>query len=284
LVTCGRDNQVVAWSADGAKLKSFEFTNDLPARVTFSHDGERVAAADWTGRISVWETKTGTRLGELAANPPTLAQQIAACQQRLSELQSGGAKPSPAKPAADTGMAAAWQEVAKASNAVEKARAALAPKEEADAKLKAQVIANRTPELEAKRAVTRVAREEARLAVTNALAALEAKKAKAAKLTGKSESVKTIDPAEELAGLQSRLAKLKAAQVFASVYALKESIAARKREQEKLIASGSKADKAAADKLAKQIAKDERDLQKLSGDYEKLKSASVPLAKEQARL
>ena len=284
LVTCGRDNQVVAWSADGAKLKSFEFTNELPVRATFSHDGERVAAADWTGRISVWDAKTGARLGELAANPPTIAEQIAAGQQRLSELQNGRAKPSPANAVANAALEEAVQELTKASNAVEKARAALAPKEEADAKLKAQVIANRTPELEAKRAVTRAAREEARLALTNALAALEARKAKAAKPAGKSETVKTIDPAQEIAALQSRLSNLKAAQVFAGVYALKESIAARKREQEKLLASGGKADKAAADKLAKQIAQDEKDLQKLTGDYEKLKSAAAPTPRQQARL
>ena len=275
VVTCGRDNQVAAWSADGTKLKSFEFTNELPVRAVFSHDGERVVATDWTGKVTVWQTKTGKAVAELAANPPTMAEQIATAQQRLTELQSGNAKPSPAKVAADSALETALKELAQANTAVEKARAALAPKEAEDARLKAEILKNRTPELEAKRAASRVAREQARLALTNALTAFEAKNAQAAKLKEKGTEVKTIDPAEEIAALKARLAKLKAAQVYASVFNAKESIAAKKREQEKLLASGSKADKSAAEKLAKQIAKEEKDLQRLTSDYEKVKSASL---------
>ena len=88
--------------------------------------------------------------------------------------------------------------------------------------------------------------------------------------------VNPIDPAEEIATLKSRLAKLKAAQVYAAIYHAKESIAGKKREREKLLASGSNAEKAAAERLGKQIAKEETDLQKLAGDYEKLKSAALP--------
>ncbi|HWN95594.1 MAG TPA: c-type cytochrome domain-containing protein [Methylomirabilota bacterium] len=285
MVTCGRDNQVVAWSADGAKLKSFGLTNELPVRATFSHDGERVVASDWTGRVTVWETKTGRRTGELSANPPPITEQVATVQQRLTELQSGHAPVSPAKAAAESALKDALSDLAKASNTVEKARAALAPKEAEDAKLRAEVIAKRTPELEARRAVSRAAREAGRAALANALAAWEAKTAQVAKLNGKGAEDKVIDPAEELAALKTRLAKLKAAQVYASAYYAKESIAARKREQEKLLASGTKADKAAAEKLAKLIAKEEKDLQKLAGEYEKLKSAAAESAsKQQARL
>jgi len=278
VVTCGRDNQVTAWSADGAKQKSFEFTNELPVRVTFSHDGARVIATDWAGKVTVWDSKSGKAIGELAANPPTIAEQIAATQQRLNELQSVGSRPSAAKAAADAALANALKELVTASNAVEKARAELAPKEAEDAKLKAEVIAKRTPELEAKRAASRVAREEARAALTNALSAFQSKTAQLAKLKANGGDVKPIDPAEEMATLKARLAKLKAAQVYANVYHAKESIAAKKREQEKLIASGSKADKSAADKLGKQIAKEEKELQKLTGDYEKLKSAALSSA------
>ena len=275
MVTCGRDNQVAAWSADNAKLKSFEFTNELPVRVVFSHDGERVIATDLTGKVTVWLTKTGKPIAELAANPPMIAEQIAAVQQRLTELQNGNAKPSPAKAAADDTLANALKDLAKANDAVEKARAALAPKEAEDARLKAEVLKNRTPELEAKRAASRVAREQARSVLTNALTAFEAKTAQVAKLKEKGGEVKTVDPAEEMAALKARLSQLKAAQVYATVFNAKESIAAKKRDQEKLLASGSKADKSAAEKLGKQIAKEEKDLQKLASDYEKVKSAAM---------
>jgi hypothetical protein len=275
MVTCGRDNQVAAWSADNVKLKSFEFTNELPVRVVFSHDGERVIATDWAGKVTVWLMKTGKPVAELAANPPMIAEQIAVAQQRLTELQNGNAKPSPAKAAADNVLADALKDLAKANGAVEKARAALAPKEAADARLKAAVLKNRTPELETKRAASRVAREQARLALTNALTAFEAKTAQVAKLKEKGGEVKTVDPAEEMAALKARLSQLKAAQVYASVFNAKESIAAKKRDQEKLLASGSKADKSAAEKLGKQIAKEEKDLQRLTSDYEKVKSAAM---------
>ncbi len=275
MVTCGRDNQVAAWSADSAKLKSFEFTNELPVRVVFSHDGERVIATDWTGKVTVWLMKTGKPIAELAANPPTMAEQIAAAQQRLTELQNGNAKPSPAKAAADTTLADALKDLAKVNDAVEKARAALAPKEDEDARLKAEIAKNPTPALEAKRVASRAAREQARVTLTNALTAFEAKTAQVAKLKEKGGEVKTVDPAEEIAALKARLSQLKAAQVYASVLNAKESIAAKKRDQEKLLASGSKADKSAAEKLGKQIAKEEKDLQKLASDYEKVKSAAI---------
>jgi WD40 repeat protein len=278
VVTCGRDNQVTAWSADGAKLKSFEFTNELPVRATFSHDGARVIATDWSGKVTVWDSKSGKAIGELTVNPPAISEQITAAQQRLNELQSGRTKPSRAKATADAAFATALKELTKASNTIEKARAALAPKEAEDAKLKAELIAKRTPELETKRAASRAAREEARLALTNALTAFESKNAQVAKLKENGGEVKQIDPAEEIAGLKARLAKLKAGQVYANVYYAKESIAAKKREQEKLLASGSKAEKSAAEKLGKQIVKEEKELQRLTGDYEKLKSAALSSA------
>jgi hypothetical protein len=286
VVTCGRDNQVTTWSADGSKLKSLEFTNELPVRATFSHDGARVFASDWTGNITVWDAASGRRIGDLAANPPSIPEQIALAQQRLKDLESGVVKPAPVA-AVEAPRPDVLKDWLKASNAVEKARAALAPKEAEDARLKAEVLKNRTPELEAKRAASRVAREQARVALTNALTAFEARAAQLGKSKGSAPvEVKPVDPAQEIAALKARLAKLKAAQVYAGVYNAKESIAAKKREQEKLIASGSKADKSAAEKLAKQISKEEKDLQKLSGDYEKLKSAAAESApvRQQAKL
>ena len=121
-------------------------------------------------------------------------------------------------------------------------------------------------------------RNTARLAYTNSLIALEARNTQVAALQKKAPETKAVDPAQEIAALQTRVAKLKAAQVFATVYYAKESIAAKKREQEKFLASGSKTDKSAAEKLGKAIAKEEKDLQKLASDYEKVKSASLSAA------
>jgi hypothetical protein len=277
-VTCGRDNQVTAWTPDGGKLKSLEFTNELPVRVTFTHDGARVVASDWTGHVTVWDTKSGKRVGELAANPPTIAEQIAAAQGRLSELQNGGGKPSAAALAAQAALADAQKEVNAATDALAKARAALAPKEAESASLKVQVAQKTTPQLEAKLKTAREVRAAARLAVTNAVTALDAKTAQFTAAQKKVGDNQAVDPALEIAALRARLAKLKAGQVYANLHAARESIAAKKREQEKLLASGTKADKSAAEKVARQIAREEKDLQKLTGDYEKLKSAALTTA------
>ena len=283
LATCGRDNKVTAWSVDGTKLRSFDFTNELPVRVTFTHDGGRVVATDWTGKVTVWESKDGRRVGELAANPPIIAEQIATVQDHLARLQTGGAISSSAKAADDAARAKAKAELVSASNVLAKARADLAPKEAVDAKLKVELIAKRTPELQAKRAVSRSAREEARDAVAKALALFEAKSTQFAALAN---PPKPINPALEAAALSARLAKLNAARIYSIAYYARESIASKKREREKLLASGTRTDKAAAEKLAKQIVSEEKDLQRLTVNYEKLKSAaaSLPLPERQSKL
>lgn len=285
MVTCGRDGNVVAWTPDNAKLKSFEFTNELPVRVVFTHDGERVIATDWSGKVTVWETKSGRRIGELAANPPTIAEQVGAAQKRLKQLESGAAGPSPEVVAARAEAADALRQLQVSSNEVAKARAAIDPKENEVERLKAELAKRSSAELQAKLAAARAVRNQARLDHTNAAAALRKAKAHFAKTSARAGDMPAVDPAVEMAQLKQRVAKLKAAQAFAAVHRAKESVAARKREQERLVASGSRADKSAAEKLGKQIAKEEKELLRLTGEYEKLKSASADVAaNRQAKL
>ena len=70
LVTCGRDLAVTLWNANGGKVRSFEFSGDLPIRAAFSCDDKRVFATDFAGRVAVWTANDGKRAGELNANPP----------------------------------------------------------------------------------------------------------------------------------------------------------------------------------------------------------------------
>src|ERR1043166_8242725 len=46
----------------------------------FSHDGGRVIATDWTGKVTVWNTSEGKRISELAANPPAIAEKMTRVQ------------------------------------------------------------------------------------------------------------------------------------------------------------------------------------------------------------
>ncbi len=282
-VSSGRDNQVTAWTAEGTKLKSFDFTNELPVRAVFSHDGARVIATDWSGKVTVWNTASGKPVNELAANPPSIADQLAAAQMRLQQLQSGTAKPSTADTGAAAALDQALKEAAAASDGLAKAQAALAPKEAEVTKLRADAARKPSAAITNKINTAREQRNPLRLVVTNAVAALEAKNKVVADLKLKPAASTAADPAGEIAALKARLPRLQTAQAFAGVYRTREAIAAKKREQEKLLASGSKDDKSTAAKLAKEIAKQEKELQKLTTDYQKLKSAS-PAPVQQSKL
>src|SRR5262249_25099549 len=100
LVTCGRDNQGTLWDANGNKVRALQFFGQTVLTAAFSHDDTRVFATDFSGRVAAWKTADGKRVGELDANPPPLAERIAATQKRIDELQGGGNKPSPEMSAA----------------------------------------------------------------------------------------------------------------------------------------------------------------------------------------
>jgi hypothetical protein len=275
LVTCGRDGRAEAWSADGGKLKGFAVTNDLPVRATFSHDGGKVIVADWAGGVTVWDVKTGQENGRLAVTPPPLAEQVAATERRLAELQSGSGKPSAEASAAQAAVAKAVQQMQEASNSVTKARSAIVPLEAEVERLKAELAKKATPELPPRLASARSVRNEARLALTNAVAKLQERIAHLGKMTGKAGDAAAVDPVKEKELLIARLSRLKAAQAFGNIYRAREVVAGKKREHERLLASGSRSDKSAAEKLARQIAQEEKELQRLEGDYHKLKGATT---------
>jgi hypothetical protein len=114
LVSCGRDKFAKAWDQTGKNLfTSAEFT-DIALRAALSN--ERVVAADWTGRIRAFGFD-GKPVGEMTANPPPIADQLAAAQKRLSEAE-------PTVPAAQKALADA-----EAKLVSEKAAAELRAKE-----------------------------------------------------------------------------------------------------------------------------------------------------------
>jgi WD40 repeat protein len=57
LATAGRDNTARVWRADGSQVAKLDGFTDLPARVAFAHDGERVFVGDFTGRVAAWAVK-----------------------------------------------------------------------------------------------------------------------------------------------------------------------------------------------------------------------------------
>jgi len=93
LVSCGRDNQIITWDGTGSKVKSMDFSGELPLRVTFSHDGLRVFGTDFAGRLLAWTTKTGKEIRSLDANPLPLAKQIEQARTAVQTLEASNGPP-----------------------------------------------------------------------------------------------------------------------------------------------------------------------------------------------
>ncbi len=100
LVSCGRDKIAKVWDATGKVLAATEAFSDLALRATMN--GERIIAADYSGAIRVF-TLAGdkvNKVGELSANPPSIAEQLAVAEKTFTETQS--ALPALQKVVADT--------------------------------------------------------------------------------------------------------------------------------------------------------------------------------------
>lgn len=68
--TVGRDLTARLWNNSGAnQVAKFEGFTDVPARVVFTHDGNRLIAGDFTGKLQVWNVKDKSLAGELTTNP-----------------------------------------------------------------------------------------------------------------------------------------------------------------------------------------------------------------------
>lgn len=69
-VTVGRDLTARLWTGGGSNQgPKFEGFTDIPSRVVFTHDGTRVIAGDFTGKLRVWNVKDKSLTGELSTNP-----------------------------------------------------------------------------------------------------------------------------------------------------------------------------------------------------------------------
>ncbi|MFQ3652330.1 MAG: c-type cytochrome domain-containing protein [Gemmataceae bacterium] len=133
IVTTGRDRVTKLWDGNGTPLRSFEALPDVGLRAVLTHDQSRTLASDWSGQLVVWNTADGKRLGVLTANPPTLAEQIAAAQAAVQAAQQNReAKAVAAKVSADAlakinaDLAAAQKRVADTAAAVKAAEVNLA--------------------------------------------------------------------------------------------------------------------------------------------------------------
>lgn len=223
LISCGRDKIAKIWDQTGKQLGASPALDDIALRAGLS--GDRIIAADWTGRVRVCKAD-GAPLGELAANPAPIADQLAAAEKSLADAKA-------ALPGTQQAVAAAEQKVKSEKEAAEakrKADLAQAQKIHNDAQkaiddVKAKIAAAEKARVESHQArdAAKAARETAKQAAADAKKiAAEKKTANAPDLaaaeqdvTAKSaafeEAAKKFDAATaKVAPIEAEQAKLKA--------------------------------------------------------------------------
>ncbi|MEX2561594.1 MAG: c-type cytochrome domain-containing protein, partial [Pirellulales bacterium] len=84
LLSAGRDNLAKAWDQAGSQLRAFEPFSDLAMEASFTHDGARAVAGDWTGDIRMWDVADGKLIARLPMNPPTLEMAAAAAAEEAA--------------------------------------------------------------------------------------------------------------------------------------------------------------------------------------------------------
>ncbi len=192
LVSCGRDKLAKVWDATGKALAATEAFADIALRAAMAND--RVIAADWTGAIRVYAIAGDkvNKVGELSANPPSIAEQLAAAEKTRTETTAA--------------LPALQAVVATTEAAVNAERAAAEAKRKADiAALEARKVvaqqqhatAKAAPDLAAKNVADFTAQiDAAKQAVTAAETALGEKR-KAAGMNEKGKAEQAVAAAQK---------------------------------------------------------------------------------------
>jgi hypothetical protein len=137
LVSCGRDHVVRIWDQNGAQQRIFEAFPDEAIRASFSHEGGRVIAGDWSGEIRVWASADGKRLGNLLANPPSIAERLEQAAKDLAARQAVAKQLAAVAAASQDAAKKAVLKAAADKAAAEQAAAALTALQEQIARLRA---------------------------------------------------------------------------------------------------------------------------------------------------
>ena len=88
IVTAGRDKTVKFWDGNGKALRTISGFTDIVMESRLSHDGSKIIAGDWTGKVGLWNSSDGKHLGDLIANPPTIEKRILLSENHLATIQS----------------------------------------------------------------------------------------------------------------------------------------------------------------------------------------------------
>lgn len=148
IISCGRDRVVKIWDQNGAQQRAFPAFADLALRTTICNETNRVIGGDWTGAIRVWNAADGAALGELSANPPTLAERLQTAQHQLASRQAEHQPLHQALQVAATVLSGLQGQLASAQNSIQELEQKTAAAN-AQAAAATQTIAQAKAELEA---------------------------------------------------------------------------------------------------------------------------------------
>ena len=81
LATSGRDKLAKTWDQNGKLIKQFAGLPDVTLAVSYCDETNRILCSDWTGIIRIWNAVDAAHVGDLAANPPLLAERLANSEQ-----------------------------------------------------------------------------------------------------------------------------------------------------------------------------------------------------------
>ena len=87
IVTSGRNKIVKFWDGNGKALKTISGFTDIVMESRLSHDGSKIIAGDWTGKVGIWNSTDGKLLGHLNTNPPTIETRINLATNSLSNAE-----------------------------------------------------------------------------------------------------------------------------------------------------------------------------------------------------
>ena len=139
LVSTGRDKQTKVWDQNGGQQRAFEAFSDQSTEAVFTHDDTAIIAGDYKGEVRVWDAKDGKRLGNLSANPASLASRLTRARQDADAAQAAAEAASKELAALQTDANAKSGLVGKANDALAKAKldsaTATAARDQAQAKL-----------------------------------------------------------------------------------------------------------------------------------------------------
>lgn len=86
LVTAGKDNRAKLWDASGNPIGDFQPMAEDVLEVAIAHDGKRVVYGDWTGQVISAAVDDPKQLVSLAANPPSVSEQLGEVNRSLEAV------------------------------------------------------------------------------------------------------------------------------------------------------------------------------------------------------